>query len=492
MYLFALENGVALAIFAAIAIVIMVFIFLAVILKRYTKVGPNQALIISGRKRVFKDEMGRVSMRGFRIVKGGGTFVWPFIEKAEILSLEILTLDVRLPEVYTINGVPITVDGVAQIKIKGDEGAIATAAEQFLGKTQLEIMRVALQTVEGHLRAIVGTLTVEEIYKNRDAFAQKVQEVAAGDLANMGLGIVSFTLKDIKDEQGYLTALGQPRIAEVKRDATIAQAEANRDSTIKSAQANQLGQEARFLADTKIAESQRNYEVKRAEYQSAVNQQKADADLAYDLQKYKTNQRVKAEEIQVIVVEKQRMVEVQENEIMRKQKELDATINKPADAEKYRIEALANAEKFKLQAEAEGKGQAIKNIGFAEADAIRARGLAEADVIKAKGYSEAEAMTKKAEAWKSYNEAAVTQMIIDKLPELARAISEPLSKTEKIVIINQGGSDSAGANKITKDITNIIAQLPPVVEALSGVDLKEVMSKLPGIGSAFKKDESKK
>ena len=288
-------------IIAAVAILLVFFIMLGVWASRYTKVGPNQVLVISGRKRKVTDPDGTAREVGFRIVKGGGRFVWPVFEKVDILSLEILTIDVQTPEVYTSKGVPVKVDGVAQVKIKGDDVSITTAAEQFLSKSTDEIKSVAMQTLEGHLRAILGTMTVEEIYQNRDAFASKVQEVAAGDMANMGLSIVSFTIRDIRDTQGYLDALGKPRIAQVKRDAMIAQAEADRDATIRSAQANQAGQEAKFLADTKVAEAQRDYQSNVAQYQAAVNQKKAESDLAYDLQKYKTGQLVKAEEVQVSI-----------------------------------------------------------------------------------------------------------------------------------------------------------------------------------------------
>jgi flotillin len=470
-----------------IAVIVVLLILLRMYANRYTKVGPNSVLIVSGRRHQTAD--GRSV--GFRLVKGGGTFVWPIFEKVEFLSLELMTLDVGLKEVYTITGVAINVDGVAQVKIKGEDMAIRTAAERFLGRSEDEIKNIALQTVEGHLRAIVGTLTVEEIYKNRDVFAQKVQEVTTADLANMGLTIDSFTLRDIKDDHGYLEALGRPRIAQVKRDAIIAQAEADRDALIKSSMANQAGQEAKFAADTKVAEANQNFEVKRAEYQVNINQRKASADLAYDLQKYKTNQAVKAEEIQVMVVEKERMIDVQEKEIMRKQKELEATVSKPADAEKYRIETLANAQRFKLITEAEGQASATKNIGIGEAEANKARGLAQANVILATGTSEAEAMAKKAESWKAYNEAAIAQLVIEKLPEIARAIAEPLSKTEKIVIVSQGG-DSMGASKITKDITNIIAQLPPVLESLTGVKLEELIAKIPQLGGGADKQPEKR
>src|SRR5512137_343652 len=262
------------------ALFVVLFIFAGIFASRYTKVGPNQVLVISGRKRKIVDPDGTLRHVGFRIVKGGGVLVWPVLEKVDLLSLELLTIDVQTPEVYTSKGVPVRVDGVAQIKVKGDDISIATASEQFLGKTTDEIRNIATQTLEGHLRAILGTLTVEEIYQNRDAFAAKVQEVAAGDMANMGLSIVSFTIRDIRDNQGYLDALGKPRIAQVKRDAVIAQAEADRDAAIRSAAAQQAGQEAKYAADTKIAESQRDYQMNVANYQAAVNEKKAEADLA--------------------------------------------------------------------------------------------------------------------------------------------------------------------------------------------------------------------
>lgn len=469
-------------IFVIIAAVIVLFVFLVILFSRYQKVGPNEVLIVSGR---------RTQDRGFRIVKGGGTFVIPVIEKAERMSLEVMTLDVQTPEVYTEKGVPVKVDGVAQIKIRGDLESITTAAEQFLSKSQEEIMQVALQTVEGHLRAILGTLNIEDIYKNRDAFATKVQEVAATDLANMGLQIVSFTLRDIKDSQGYLDALGKPRTAQVKKDAVVGQALADREATIQSAQAQQAAQEAKFAADTKIAESQRDYEMRRAEYQASVNMKKAEADLAYDIQKYKTSQAVKAEEIQVQVVERERQIEVQQKEISRREKELAATVQKPAEAEamkirtlaeaqKFNVQTYADAERYKIEAEAAGKAEAEKVLGFGVASAERAKGFAQAEVIKAQGLAEAEAMEKKAQSWRAYNEAAITQMFIDKMPELARAIAEPLAKTEKIVIVNTGGGDGgAGASRVTKDVAEIIAQLPAVIESLTGISLKDLVSRIP-------------
>ncbi|MBI2948472.1 MAG: flotillin family protein, partial [Verrucomicrobia bacterium] len=420
---------------SVIIIVLVMLVLFAYMLSRYTKVGPNEVLVVSGIKRKVKDAEGNVQHRGFRIVKGGGAYIWPIFEKVDVLSLELLTIDVQTPEVYTSKGVPVKVDGVAQTKVKGDDISIATASEQFLGKSTEEIRNIATQTLEGHLRAILGTMTVEDIYQNRDQFAQKVQEVAAGDMANMGLGIVSFTIRDIRDSQGYLEALGKPRIAQVKRDAQIAQAEADRDAMIKSSQAQQAGQEAKFIADTRIAEAQRDYQSNVAQYQAAVNQKKAESDLAYDLQKFKTGQLVKAEEVQVSIIEKQKQIELQQQEIQRKQRELEANVQKPADAERYKVETLANAKKFQLETEAAGAASAAKAQGFAaadvakatglaEAEANRARGLAEAAIIEAQGKATAESMRVKAESFKQYNEAAVIEMIVRVLPDVAGKVSE--------------------------------------------------------------------
>jgi len=491
LFMFALLDnvgGLAKVVLAVVGLVFVLFLLGAIWANRYTKVGPNEVLVVSGNKHSFVAPDGSVQTRGFRIVKGGGTFVWPIFEKVDTLSLELLTIDVQTPEVYTSKGVPVKVDGVAQIKIKGDDVSIATASEQVLSKSIDEIKSVATQTLEGHLRAILGTMTVEDIYQNRDAFASKVQEVAAGDMANMGLAIVSFTIRDIRDGQGYLDALGKPRIAQVKRDATIAQAEADRDAMIRSAQATQAGQEAKYVADTRIAEAQRDYQTNVASYQATVNQKKAEADLSYDLQKFKTGQLVKAEEVQVSIIEKQKQIELQQQEIQRKQRELEANVQKPADAERYRVETLANATKFQLETEAAGNAAATKAKGFAsadvtkatglaEADANKARGLAEAAIIEAQGAATAKAMNLKAESFKQYNEAAVVEMIVRILPEMAGKVSEPLSKTEKIVIINSGGGVGG--------VAQIMSQLPPVVESLTGISLAKLIEQVPALKKAM-------
>jgi flotillin len=349
------------------------------------------------------------------------------------------------------------------------------------------------------LRAILGTMTVEEIYQNRDAFASKVQEVAAGDMATWAWASSASPSATSATRRAISTRWAKPRIAQVKRDAIIAQAEADRDSMIRSAQANQAGQEAKFVADTKIAEAQRDYQSNVAQYQATVNQQKAQADLAYDLQKFKTGQLVKAEEVQVSIVEKQKQIELQQQEILRKQRELEATVQKPADAERYRSRRWPTPEipvgnrgrrrRSATKATGFAGADVVKATGLAEADANKARGLAEAAVIEAQGKATAEAMRVKAESFKQYNEAAVIEMIVRVLPEVAGKISEPLSKTEKMVIINSGNGPGGGASKLTGDVTTIISQLPPVIESLTGMKFEKLLEQVPALKKAMAASE---
>ena len=476
-----LGTLVTVLVFFLVPIVFLILIL--AVAKRYRKVGPNQVMVISGRRHRLRLPDGGSEITGYRIRQGGGSFIFPLLERVDILSLEVMTLDITTPEVYTKPGVPIVVDGVAQVKIRGDEASIRTAAEQFLGKSVEEIKQIALQTVEGHLRAIIGTLTVEEIYRNRDQFASSVQEVAVSDMANMGLQIVSFTLKDIRDSHGYLDALGKPRTAEVKRDAVIAQAEADRDSAIKSAQARQAGDIAKFEAEARIAEAQRDYQMKKADYDAAVNLKRAEADLAYDIQKNKTSQQLKKEEVQVAIVEKEQQIVVQEKEIQRREQELEATVKRQADAERYRVETEAAALRNRAEQVAKGEAEAVRQKGVAQAEIIKATGASESEVIALKGAAEAEAMMKKADSWKEYNQAAVLQLMITALPEIARAVSEPLSKTDRITLVSTGG-DGTGASRLTGDITKVMAQLPALVESLSGVDLHRLVEMVPALKAA--------
>jgi len=471
--------------FAAVCAIVVVVLLAALgwIMSRFQKAGPNEAIVVYG--------FGRQ-----RIVVGGAVFVWPVINEVKRLSLEIMTLDVTTPEVPTDLGVPVTVDGVAQVKIGENDEMVRTAAGQFLSKTIQDVRNVALQTLEGHLRAILGTMTVEAIYKQRDEFAQRVQEVATNDLAGMGMRIVSFTIKEIRDSHGYLEALGKKRIAEVKRDAIIGERTADKEARAQAAMQDKEARTAEAVqdADAKAAERDRN--IRAAQYVAQEQEAKAQADLAHALQTAKTQQSVEKETIQVEVVSKEMQTQVQMREIDRKERELDATVRKPAEAEQFKIETLAAAEQERRIREAEGEGTATERLGvgraaatkaegLAQADVIQAQGLAEAEVIRQKGFAEAEAMMKKAQAWQNYNEAAITEKVIEVLPSIAAAIAQPLAQTEKIVMVNVGGGEGAGgigASRITQDVANVISQLPPVVEALSGIDFTDMLKRLPHIG----------
>lgn len=471
-----LENA---AVIIPVALVIVVIVLIVVFASRYRTVKADEAMIVTG----------AMTGSGMKIVKAGGSFVWPIVQNASILSLQVYTLEIRTPEVYTVHGVPVMVDGVAQIKIKGDHESMATAAEQFLGKPDEELRSIATQTMEGHLRSILGTMTVEAVYKNRDEFAKNVQEVAASDLNKMGLQIVSFTIRDVRDRNGYLEALGQPQIASVKRDAEIAKANAFRDEQIARSKALEEGKKAEFSAETNIAESNKQMEVKKAAFKQEQDMKKAEADQAYKLQEARTMQSVKAEEMEIQVIERQKQIELEAKEIERRERELDATVKKQAEAERFAQEQQAEAQRYQIEARARAEAEAVRLSGNANADKERAEGTAQADIIRLKGLAEAEAKDKIADALRKYGEAAVIELIVDKFPEIARAIAEPLSKTEKIVIVDGGGSGTGGgAGKVTGYVTDLLAKMPETVGALTGVDVNQMLRRLAEGSNALKQD----
>ncbi len=402
-----------------------------------------------------------------------------------------MTLAVSTVKVYTSEGVAVSVDGIAQVKVARSEDAIRTAAQQFLGKTTDAIAQIALQTLEGNQRAVLGTLTVEQIYRDRETFATRVREVAGPDMANMGLEIVSFTIRDIQDEQGYLDALGRARTAEVKRDAEIGEAEATRDANIRraeaerdagiaQAEANRDRESATFEADTKIAESERDFNVEKAGFERETNARRAEAELAYQLQEARTRQEIREQELQVEVVERTKQIEIEVQEITRRERELDASVRRPAEAEKYQLETVATGRKAETVAGAEADAETIRLHGEGEAQAIRARGEAEADAIRARGLAEAEAMERKADAWKQYGQAAMIDTLLESLPEVAAAVAQPLAQTDRIVMIG-GGSDGIGASRLTGDVTTVVSQLPDLVESLTGIDILGTLKNLRGV-----------
>jgi flotillin len=419
---------------------------------QYTKVGPNEVLIISGRRPRGGPE--RRSL-GYRIVRGGGTYVRPFREKVQRLSLELMQFDVRTGETYSTHGVPLQVDGVCMVKVDPTDEGIQLAAEEFLSRGRDDIARTAQQAVEGHLRAAVGAHSIEDVYRERARLVTATKDLVGPDLSKMGLELVSLTIRQINDRQGYLEALGRPRTAEVKRDAVRGEAEAEREAKA-----------ARFAADAAIEESRREFEVSKASYRQEGQRAAAEADLAYDLQRAITQQQVRAQELQVEIVERQKAIELMEAEVRRRVNELEADVIEPAKSEARRIEALAEARREEIAAQ-----------GAGEADAVRLRGMAEA-----------EAMVAKAGAWGQYNDAAIADRLLSILPQLAAAVSEPLSKTDKIVMLG-GNGDGVGAHRVTRDVMKIVAELPEVLESLTGKRLDELVKALPKTGAGAEEGE---
>ena len=447
-----------------IAVIVVMIVLVSTMWKR---VPQDKALVITGLKK--------------RVISGGGGFVIPLLERADKISLENMKIEVRTDGARTEQGVDIRADGVAVIKVKSDKESILNATEQFNTGKEMQTIEIIKDTgkdvLEGKLREIISKMTVEEIYKDREKFASQVQEVAAVGLAGMGLELKAFTIRDISDKNGYLEALGKPRIAEVKKNASIAEAEALKETQIKTSESERLGAEARILAETQVAAANKEKELKVQSYREEQETAKAKADLAYEIEKNRVAKEVTETAMLVEITKKEKETEIQTQEALRKERELLATVNKQADAEKYKAEKQAEAKRYAQLQEAEAASQAIKIKAEAEAEAIRIKGEAEASSILAKGNAEAETMEKKAEAYKLYNEAAVAQMIIEKLPDIANAVAQPLSKTEKIVIVDQSGKDGqgSGASKVTGYVTDIVSQLPETIEAMTGFNFMDAL-----------------
>jgi len=458
------------AVVIAALMVLAIIILMAMFAKLFRKAGPNEAIIVYG-------------FRGTRVVKGRGTVIFPMIENCRGLSLELMSFDVApKQDLYTRQGVAVTVEAVAQIKVKSDPESILTAAEQFLTKPPDEREGLIRLVMEGHLRGIIGQLTVEEIVKQPEMVGDRMRSTCADDMTKMGLEVISFTIKEVRDKNEYISNMGRPDISRIKRDADVATAEAERDTAIRravasreaavaTAQADQERVLAQTLSQTKQAEAQRDLEVKKAQYLELVKRQQAQADKAYEIQGNIMQQQVRAEEVTIHQIEKEHEVKVQDAEIERRDRELTATVLKAAEFERRRIETLAGAEKQRLIMEAEG-----------HASAIRTQGEAEAEIIFKKGDAEARAMNVKAEAYQQFNQAAIVDKLISSMPEIVRALAAPLANVDKITIVSTGNGDSAGMNKITGDMAKMAAQIPALFETLSGMPMSELFSKVRAIG----------
>ena len=448
-----------------------VILLMGILAKMFRKAGPNEALIVYG-------------FRGPRVIKGHGTVIFPMVESCRELSLELMSFDVApQQDLYTKQGVAVTVEAVAQIKVRSDQESILTAAEQFLTKTPPQREGLIRLVMEGHLRGIIGQLTVEQIVKEPEMVADRMRSTCADDISKMGLEVVSFTIKEVRDKNEYITNMGRPDIVRIKRDADVASAEAERDTAIRranalreSAVAKAAADQERVLAETlslaKQAEAQRDLDIQKAQFTEQSRRQEAQADKAYEIQTNIMQQQVTAEQVKIQQIEKEQQIKVQEAEILRHEKELISTVLKGAEIERQRIETLAAAEKMRLGTEAEGR-----------ASSIRAQGEAEAAVIFQKGEAEAKAMNVKAEAYQEWNQAAVVDRLITNMADVVRAMAEPLSKVDRITVVSTGSDGSSGVNKLTGDFTKIAAQVPALFEALSGMDMHELMSNIKGMKS---------
>jgi flotillin len=466
--------------FWGVVIVVAAFLVYLIVRSRYKKAGPDEALIVFGRRKVFgkkvRDAKGDVE--SFRIIRGGGTFVVPAWESHELLSIKMMTLDIDLHHVYTVQGIPINVKAVAQVKIRGDIEHIRSAAEGFLGMPVAQIQATIKDTVAGHLRGIIGTLTIEELYRDQKRFQDSVREEAHKDLDGMGFEFRSFVFREIQDDEGYLNALGQPKIQEALKNARIATAEADRDAKIEEEAARQNKEQKRISVDTEIALADRELDMKKASIKRDVDVANADAQKAGEME-------LKVQNIRIA-----------EKEVERQKLELNATVREKAEASKFEAERSADAEQYTIerQAAAERKrreeaAMALKAEGQAkaEAESVQRReiGLAEAEAIRAKGEAEAKARRLLAEALKLYNEAGLSIEALKVLPEIAAAVSEPLSRAGQTTIISNGGADGSGtgAAKLTEDVVQVLSQLRPIMQQLAGVDLERFLqdiSKLPG------------
>ena len=498
-----------------VGIIVGILLIVAIILSMWKKIPQDKAAVITGLKK--------------RVITGGGGLVIPLLERIDTISLESMKLDVRTNGAMTSQGVPINTDGVAVIKVRNDKSSILAAIEQFNATKESETVQiisdVSREVLEGKLREIISKLTVEEIYNDRESFGAKVHEVAGTDLAEMGLEIKTLTIKDISDNNGYLKALGEARIAEVKKNAQIAVAESNKETQIKTSEAQRIGETASIEAQTAIAEANKNKAIKQLAFEKEQFAAKADADAAYNIQKNITQKKmtdtemdaevlkqqrlkdVETEKIQISIAAEQKNIELALKKAERKEKELLETMVKPAEAEKAtqqlnadadkykeiaeaqaraearKLQAAAEAEARKLQAEAEAEAirlqakaeaEQTQIQGLAEAEVIKQKGLAEAEAIKMQGLAEAEAMEKKAEAYAKYNDAGKMEMLVNILPEVAKHVAEPMSRIEKIIVMD-GSNDGGGATNVAKTVASTMTTVMESVKEMTGFDLSETM-----------------
>lgn len=486
-------NGEATILIAVLVFLAGIFGPIVLYARRYKKVPPDKAMVVYGKRQIGK--------KGYQVISGGAKFIWPIVESYEFLPLDVRTLDVNVNDIVTDvarSGAKVNIKTVAQVKVSSDPATLDTAAEHLLHKTDSEINEIAMKTLEGHVRGVCATLTVEQINSDRDAISSQIQTMAAADLKNMGIEIRSFVIRDLEDEHGYLDALGVKKTEEVKRDARIGKANANREATIQEARAAMEGEQANADAEARVAVFHRDRDITRQKAEAEVEKERANREIAFSIQDATRRQELVVEERTVDIKDKEKQVEVMQQEVRRREQEQIAEQVVPATAhadamaaeadgekrkailvsegEKQRLILLAEGERERLSQVALGQADKIRQEGTAEADVIRLTGEAEAYAIRAKGLAEAEAMTKKAEAWEMYGRAAVTQLIVEKLPEIVAEAARPLETTEKMIIMG-----SSGPSDLVGSVVNIAAQAPALVKGLTGMDISELATKVKGM-----------
>lgn len=446
-----------------ITIGIVVLVLLILVLLCWKRVPADKAMVITGLKK--------------RVLVGRGGVQVPFLETSCSISLESVSMTTDITEAPSKQGIFVDIAGTAVVKVDNKPDTILLAVEQFCNgnteRTTQNIRNVVEQILEGKLRGIVSTLTVEQINEDRVAFENSIEDSITSELKAMGLRLMSYTVLKIATQGGYLENRAIPQIAQSKADADIASAERKRDTEVKTAEAIREGEKAKLSAQAEIAQSQRDKTIRTEQYRAEQDKAKADADVAYKLQEIENNKTVAA-----------RQAELAQKEAIVVEEQLVASVKKPADAEKYKTEVEAEANRVKAIKEAEARAEAMKLEALAkaearrveaqaEADAIRARGEAEAEATKAKGIADAEAKDRLAEAMKKYGEAAVVEMVIQQLPEIMGAVSKPMEQIDHITVIDNGGSE--GASKVAKTVSDVASNGFTVLKDLTGVDIAQMM-----------------
>ena len=466
-------------------IVVLVALFIAA---GYVKAPPDKAYIISGiRKRP-------------RILIGRAGIKVPFFERVDVLYLGQMTVDIKTEQsVPTNDFINVNVDAVAKVRIGATESAIQLAAKNFLNKNPNQITLDLQDSLQGNMREIIGTLALKTINTDRDSFSDQVMAKASKDMEKLGIEILSCNIQNVTDEKGLISDLGMDNTSRIKKDAAIAKAQADRDVAIAQAEADKAANDARVAAQTEIAEKNNALAIKQADLKRQSDTSKAIADAAYEIQQQEQQKTIQTATVNAQIAKAEREAELRQKEVVVRQQKLAAEIEKQADAEKYRAEKAAEAELIQRQRKAEAekyekerdadakRAQAeamkyaaeqeaagIKAKYDAEAAGIEARGKAEAESIRAKGLAEAEAMEKKAEAYKKYNGAAMAEMMIKIMPQMAAEIAKPLSQIDKINIYGTGDG-SNGASQISGNMPIVMKQVFDTMSEATGVDFTEIM-----------------